>query len=215
MTTAELLKELEKATKEAWRYASTKEGARLAKQFRRDLIKNIKSQKFPVGPPLNPKYLKRKKALRNQGISDKMLIATGDYIDNIVIYKVVGEKRMDTMLRRVEDPSGGSDSASSLPLGATAVAGEEASQIRYLVKPSVEKVKYLKAKKLRGKSNLTYEAIGKIHEMGCQSRNIPRRPHWGPTRQEFNSHAPEHAREIQRVFMERLKKSYERILSRA
>lgn len=214
MTTAELLKKLEEATIEAWAYASTKEGKRLANQFRRDLIKNVKKQKW-AWPPLNGDYLKRKKALRSEGISEKMLIATGDYLDNIVIYKVVGEKRMETMLGRTADPEGGPDNASSLPLGATAPAGAERSQIRFLVKPSVEKVKYLKAKKLRGKSDLTFEAIGKIHEMGCKQRNIPPRPHWAPTRREFHSRAPEHAQEIQRVFMERLKKLYEKILSRA
>lgn len=210
----ELLEKLEQAVKDAWTFASTKEGERLAKQFRKDLIKGIKSQKWDW-PPLNGNYLKRKKALRSEGISEKMLIATGEYLNNIDIYKVVGEKRMERMLERTSDPEGGSANASSLPLGAKSPSGSESSQIRYLVRPSIKKVKYLKSKKLRGKSDLTYEALAKIHEMGCAQRNIPPRPHWGPTRMEFNSHAPEHAQEIKRVFIERLTQLTKKIMSRA
>jgi hypothetical protein len=185
---------LELAVMDAWYDASSVEGRKMAEGFKEDLIKRIKTQAYPW-KPLSPKYAKRKAKYK---YDPRILIATGEYLKNIVIIQEVGFA--DTPVKSLDGSSTGPTHYIKEP-----------RQIRFTIKPSNAKVN---PSKLNPRPRITYEQLAKIHEHGSVSRKIPARPHFAPAIKEFTSKASEHAAHIQTAFSKRLEAALNHILSR-
>jgi len=67
--------------------------------------------------------------------------------------------------------------------------------VTYIVEPSTKTVRNQKM------SDFTYGWLSVVLERGSVSRNIPPRPHWGPTGAEFANRHSEFAEKLQRKFV--------------
>lgn len=194
MKAEEFFKNLERAVAEAWQDISVEQGKRLAEKFRDTLIRNVKSQAYPM-KPLNPEYAAFKRA---NGLDSRILIASGKYLNEktLEIKKEIGVSESD-------GPG----------------SGLEARQVRYTVKPSSKMVEPSKTRgfslKSAMKTPITYEKLAKIHEYGSASARIPARPHWAATAKEFNSHAAEENQKLQKEFNKRVSELVQDYLKRS
>lgn len=68
-------------------------------------------------------------------------------------------------------------------------------KVSYLVEPSKKTVYDQKV------SEFTYSWLSAVLERGSVSRNIPPRPHWGPTKAEFENRRSEFAERLQKRFV--------------
>jgi hypothetical protein len=153
------------AFKRSFLDAAAWEGRFIAEGYKSTLVKNVKAQKYKEGgggfaewKPLNRAYAARKEKL---GLDNRMLIATGKYLEEISV-----------RLPRVD--------------------GEK---VTYIVEPSKKTVIG------QNTADFTYGWLSVVLERGSVSRNIPPRPHWGPTGAEFANRRSEFAEKLQRRFI--------------
>lgn len=72
------------------------------------------------------------------------------------------------------------------------------TRVVYEVAPSKKKLKSSEG----SAEGLTYRQLARIHERGSQARNIPPRPHWGPTTRKFQDMSEVYSEQLQRKFNE-------------
>ncbi len=75
----EFFRQLENAIRDSWIEMATQQGAQIADSYKSDLVNAIRAQKY-FWPPLNKRYLERKRKL---GLDLRKLIATGEYLKAI------------------------------------------------------------------------------------------------------------------------------------